>query len=50
VRKKSPDEAVGVLCQRNGKPGVVEYSEISPENAAARNDAGELVLGAGAGA
>ncbi|OZJ05845.1 hypothetical protein BZG36_00888 [Bifiguratus adelaidae] len=47
VRKLNPEEAVGVVCLRNGKYGVVEYSEISKEMAELRNDRGELAFGAG---
>lgn len=28
VRKRSPDEKVGLLCLANGRPSVVEYSEL----------------------
>jgi UDP-N-acetylglucosamine/UDP-N-acetylgalactosamine diphosphorylase len=29
VRKRSPDEPVGLVVLKNGKPGVIEYSEVS---------------------
>lgn len=35
VSKAYPSEPVGVLCQRNGRPGVVEYSELKAEDAQA---------------
>ena len=44
VVKAYPTEKVGVFCKRNGKPSVVEYSEISEEMANAKNDKGELVF------
>lgn len=47
VRKTEPNEKVGVLCLRGGKPDVVEYYELSPETASARNERGELVYGYG---
>lgn len=31
IAKKSPDEKVGVFCKRNGKPSVIEYSEMNDE-------------------
>jgi UDP-N-acetylglucosamine/UDP-N-acetylgalactosamine diphosphorylase len=34
---------VGVFALKNGRPGVVEYSEISKETSAAKNSSGELV-------
>ncbi|KAI9188027.1 UDP-N-acetylglucosamine pyrophosphorylase [Blastocladiella emersonii ATCC 22665] len=47
VRKTDPEEPVGVVCLRNGKYGVVEYSEIPAEVSAARNPAdGALLLSA----
>ena len=33
VSKATPDERVGVLCLKDDKPSVIEYSEISPEQA-----------------
>ena len=45
VVKAGPKEKVGVFCKRNGKPGVVEYTEITDDLAEARNADGELVFG-----
>ena len=45
VVKAGPHEKVGVFCKRNGKPSVVEYSEISQEMAEATNKDGGLVYG-----
>lgn len=43
--KANPQEKVGVFCLKNGKPSVVEYTEISEEMANRKNDKGELVFG-----
>jgi UDP-N-acetylglucosamine/UDP-N-acetylgalactosamine diphosphorylase len=45
IPKKNPEEQVGVICMANGKPAVVEYSEISKEQSEAR-DGQDLVFGA----
>ena len=45
VVKAGPKEKVGVFCRRNGKPGVVEYTEITDDLAEATNEKGELVFG-----
>ena len=45
VVKASPSEKVGVFCKRNGKPGVVEYTEITSDLAEARDENGELKFG-----
>ena len=37
-------EKVGVFCKRNGRPGVVEYTEITDDLAEATNENGELVF------
>ncbi|KAI8066600.1 nucleotide-diphospho-sugar transferase [Gongronella butleri] len=46
VGKAAPEEPVGVVCLRNGKYGVVEYSEISKEVSERRNADGSLAFGA----
>lgn len=48
VAKASPEERVGVFCLRDGRPSVIEYSEMSPEMCAARDEDGknaELLYG-----
>ena len=30
VKKTCPEEKVGVLCERDGKPCIVEYYEMPP--------------------
>ena len=45
VVKVNPHEKVGVFCRRNGKPNVIEYSEITEEMAEARDENGELLYG-----
>lgn len=47
VPKAHPTESVGVVAYRGGKPGVVEYSEISKEQAERRDESGELSFRAG---
>ncbi|KAJ6609399.1 nucleotide-diphospho-sugar transferase [Mycena sp. CBHHK59/15] len=48
VPKSSPTESVGVVACRGDKPSVVEYSEISKEQAERRDpDTGELSFRAG---
>ena len=45
VVKANPHEKVGVFCKKNGRPNVIEYSEISEEMAEATDAAGELLYG-----
>lgn len=45
IVKANPHEKVGVFCKRNGKPSVIEYSEISDEMAEATDENGELLYG-----
>ena len=45
VVKANPQEKVGVFCKKNGRPSVVEYTEIPKEMAEKKNEKGELVYG-----
>ena len=45
IVKANPHEKVGVFCKRNGRPGVIEYSEITDEMAEAVDENGELLYG-----
>ena len=45
VVKANPHEKVGVFCRRNGKPNVIEYSEITDEMAESTDKDGELLYG-----
>ncbi len=45
IVKAGPKEKVGVFCKKNGKPSVIEYSEISEEMAAETTADGELKYG-----
>ena len=45
VVKANPQEKVGVFCKKNGKPSVVEYTEIPQEMAEATDERGELIYG-----
>ncbi len=43
VRKASPEERVGVMCQEDGKPSIVEYYEMTREMTTQRDEQGELL-------
>lgn len=47
VAKNGPNERVGVVCKKEGKYNVVEYSELSEVAANLRDEQGELVFSAG---
>jgi len=46
VPKSKPDERVGVLAVKDGRYGVVEYTEIDEHRRNLRNEKGELVYNA----
>ncbi len=45
VLKNGPKERVGVICKKDGKVGVIEYSEIRPKMAEAVDEDGDLIYG-----
>lgn len=47
VPKTAPTESVGVVARKGGRFGVVEYSEISKEQAERRDEGGQLAFRAG---
>lgn len=42
ISKAAPDERVGVMCYRNGRPSIVEYYELTPEMETQRSESGRL--------
>jgi UDP-N-acetylglucosamine/UDP-N-acetylgalactosamine diphosphorylase len=47
VKKREPGEKMGVLARRDGRLGVVEYTELEDRHRHARDASGELVFWAG---
>ena len=47
VKKTSPEERVGVLCNRGGRPDIIEYYELDERMANLRDQEGELLYGSG---
>lgn len=45
VLKNDPKERVGVICKKDGKVGVIEYSELPDMLATAVDEDGELIYG-----
>ena len=45
LMKVAPDEKAGVYCVRNGKPCVIEYTEVTPEMAGMVDENGNYVYG-----
>lgn len=45
VIKNSPNERVGVLCKKNGRVKVIEYTEVPKEMMVATDEAGEFLYG-----
>ncbi len=45
VVKNNPKEKVGVFCKKDGRPSVIEYTEITNEMAEAIDENGELLYG-----
>ncbi len=47
VAKATPLERVGVLCQEDGKPSIVEYFDMTEEMINTKDDAGKLLYNYG---
>ena len=47
VRKTDPNERVGVIVTKNGRPAIVEYGEMPAEEVSRVNSNGDLVHSAG---
>lgn len=45
VVKRSHDEKAGIFCRKDGKPSYIEYTEIPPDQAKARDEKGNFVFG-----
>ena len=45
IVKANPYEKVGVFCKKNGKPNVIEYTEITDEMSESTDKDGELLYG-----
>ena len=43
--KRDPTEKAGIFCRRDGRPGVLEYTEIPKLSAEMKNDNGEWTYG-----
>ena len=42
VRRQNPDEKVGIYGLLNGKPGIIEYSDFSPDEYRAADENGKI--------
>ena len=47
VRKVSPTERMGVLADVDGRTQIIEYSELTPEQAASEDETGQWIFWAG---
>ncbi len=45
IVKKNPEERVGVFCKKNGKPSVIEYTELPADMAKMIDENKELIFG-----
>jgi UDP-N-acetylglucosamine/UDP-N-acetylgalactosamine diphosphorylase len=47
VKKANPDERVGTLCMKNGRPYIVEYYELTPDMRDERDENGDYAYNYG---
>lgn len=45
IVKARPEERVGVFCKKNGKPSVIEYTELPEDMSKLRDEKEELIFG-----
>ena len=45
IKKAYPEEKVGIFCKRNGKPAIIEYTEMDKKMVYAEDENGELLYG-----
>ena len=43
IKKAYPEEKVGIFCKKNGKPAIIEYTEMDQEMIYAEDENGELL-------
>ena len=47
ISKAAPDEKVGVLCYRDGRPSIIEYYDLSEEMMYQKNENGDYAYNSG---
>ena len=47
ISKAAPEEKVGVMCLRNGKPSIIEYYDLSEEMRYQKDDNGDYAYNSG---
>ena len=45
IKKAYPEEKVGIFCKKNGKPAIIEYTEMDEKMIYAEDENGELLYG-----
>ena len=45
IKKAYPEEKVGIFCKKNGKPAIIEYTEMNEKMVYAEDEEGELLYG-----
>ena len=45
IKKAYPEEKVGIFCKKNGKPAIIEYTEMDKKMIYAEDEDGELLYG-----
>ena len=45
VKKSYPEERVGIFCKKDGKPGIIEYIDMTEDMIYAKNENNDLIYG-----